>query len=126
MAFISLIFVYVVLAIIAVIGFTGFIMLIIGLFSLKNGKVYPKIFILSGIVILAPIIIMASIFGTSYYKHRQAAKQNLFTCLVNNDMSSAQKLIDSGASPDRASGANSGNEKAPDGSETLLMHFCQF
>ena len=125
MAFISLIFVYIVLAIVAVIGFTGLIMLIIGLLSLKNGKLYPKIFILSGIVILTPIIIMAGIFGTSYYKHQQAAKQNLFTCLVNNDIKSAQKLIAAGASPDRAAGANSGNEKAPDGGETLLMHFCQ-
>lgn len=114
--------------------FSAFILLIVGILQNRkykkpeyNGKkhIYPKVLITFGLVVLVPFTIFVTYLVIQYNLQRAKHNQNLFYCVLYEEYEKAQKLIDNGASPDRAPYTDTvSNEAVPDGRETLLLHFC--
>lgn len=72
-----------------------------------------------------PFTIFVTYLVIQHNLQQAKRNQNLFYCVVNEEYEKAQKLIDNGASPERAPDTTTeSNEAVPDGRETLLLHFC--
>lgn len=134
MAFISMVFAFIFMIIVGIIVFIALLLLIIGIVKNRkyskpeyNGKkrIYPKVFITLGLLVLIPFTVFITYHVIRYNIHVAHSRKNLFNCVVSGDFVRAQKLIDRGASPERAPNLNvESNAAVPDGESTLLLHFC--
>lgn len=125
MAFIGLAFAFVLVCIIGAVVLTAIIFLVIGLAKRNNGKRYPKVLITLGLIVLIPFTVMVVVGSIRAAIHRAENRKNLYYCVVNGEFRYAKKLIDQGASPERAANINvTSNAPVPDGQDSLLIHFC--
>lgn len=125
MAFISLAFAFVLICVVGAVVLTAVIFLLIGLAKRKNGKRYPKVFITLSLIVLIPFTVLVVTGSIRAAIHKAENRKNLFYCVVNGEFRYAQKLIDQGASPERAANINvTSNAPVADGQDSLLIHFC--
>lgn len=146
MAFMSLIIVFLLMAMVGFIAFIALILLIVGIVKYRKHKkiaqqqeqcetmgghekykmpIYPKVLIGIGLVVIIPFVLVCGKVIWDVKLEEIRNRDNLFLDVADGNLEEAQKIIDTGASPDRISDANVySNEAAADGEETLLMHFC--
>lgn len=133
MAFISLVFVFIFFIFIAILLFVATLLLIIGIVKYRKYKkpeysgekrYYPKVFIIFGLTVLTSFTLFITYHVFRYFLNEARLDKNLYHCIDYCHFEKAQKLIDKGASPEMpASSHIEANEAAPDGKETLLLHF---
>ncbi len=139
MAFIGVAVVSIIIVIVEIIAvcalITALILLAVGITGFirqkkyNNGqpcrrRAYPVVCVSVAVVILLILgigVIAINIFDSSRKAER---RQSLFSCLVNEEIYYAEKLIKNGANVEtEPSTNNKTNEPVKDGEETLLIHF---
>lgn len=139
MAFIGIAAVSIIITIIEILAvcalITALILLIVGIVGFarqkqyNNGqpckrRAYPVVCVTIAAVLLLIVgagAVAANIFTDSL---KADSRQSLFSCLVNEEYSYAEKLLKGGADVEtEPSSNNKTNEAVKDGDETLLIHF---
>lgn len=125
MAFIGLVFAGILVWVVGMIVVIALILFIIGAVKLKNGKVYPKVLMTLGLLVLIPFTVLVTRALVLSHMQKTENRKHLYYCLVNGEFDNAQKLVDAGVTLESEPSLNVVSEEpVPDGKSTLLIHFC--
>ena len=148
MAFMGLMFVGVIAVLMGIAALVGLVLLIIGAVANHRDKkssvqyaawaaaqpvavvpykkkIYPKVLIIIGSVILIPIFLIVFKIWLDLEHNRRASHENFFSALVEGYFDDAERLIKNGACVDCEPSTNADFKvPAEAGERNVLIHFC--